>query len=219
MKITRWGQVSGVTWCPYSPWPCRIHSSISRTISFVFLPRDMWNTNCTLSPSIILADSQYCSKCPFPSLRWTWFLTCSSPAFTDIEPNLRRREHLLCALLTTHCQLDQLSHRPLCFARLDTGTRSARGCPPHSLWRAFLQANSSGLEYPETHAWLLNWSKVTRSLRIKTWFQNHWRVFIPHLINTFGFCHHLSHRLEHCKRRFCVVDITWFKGLSDLPQM
>ena len=33
---TRWGQVSGVKFRPSSPWLCRIHSSISSTISFVF---------------------------------------------------------------------------------------------------------------------------------------------------------------------------------------
>ena len=40
-------QFSEVKKCPSSPWPCRIHSSISRLSSFVFLPRCTWNTNWT----------------------------------------------------------------------------------------------------------------------------------------------------------------------------
>ena len=44
--------------------PCRIHSSISRAISFVLLPNNMRNT-MWICPSIILAVSMYCSRQTF----------------------------------------------------------------------------------------------------------------------------------------------------------
>ena len=48
--------------CLSSPWLCRIHSSISSTISFVLAPGSMWNMNWIFSPSTILADFLYCSR-------------------------------------------------------------------------------------------------------------------------------------------------------------
>ena len=44
---------SGGQRCPSSHWPCRIHSSISTTKSFVFLPRRMWKVDWIVSPTII----------------------------------------------------------------------------------------------------------------------------------------------------------------------
>ena len=194
-KVTRWGRFL-VYFCQSSPLPCSVHSSILSIISFVLLPRKIWNMkwNFLRQFSVRLPCSTWDVFSHLAELD-SWHVhrlhTLTKKIWEDVSFGVVHFWHFL--------SCGPLVSRALCSSDLKRCTRSGRSCPLHSLWKAFFQGClSSWVSVELMITQLIHGHEITQNA---IWLCNLWRVLIPHLINTLGLCHHLRQQRLLVQRR------------------
>ena len=189
MRMPRCGKVSGANCCPSAPQPCLIHSSILTTISFVFAPRNRWNENWLVS--IMFLRCLCITRRVLSIFPWTWFLAWSSPT-TPEKQRIGKNELPLRAYWTTRCRMGLIVLQTLLFRKIWNGDSICKRLPPLLFGRAF------PLILWTTKVVIAQMLQSQLTIQNATWFQHLWGVLIPHLVNTFGLCHHLRHCLGLC---------------------